>query len=467
MSKINSFFLILFPLLLFSCAHEDACVQIVIDTEKTIAWNEAVACTVQNADIDYENLVWYVDGLEFYTSSPNLVLQTCEREKRYSISAAFKDGTASTCNELVIYNTQHYDSLKACYDFIDKYNIQTAIAVSMKTKEDTFDFYTGYASLKDKTFCSDESLFYYYSITKTFVSALICTLAEEGYINLNDKVSDILDADLFDPEFINLNATIRQLLSHRSGIGEYVTNYKIFLNNPFLTQKWTPEKILEFVENPVLAEDNYVYSSANYILLGMIAEKVTGKKLNELLNLYFLEPLTLEAISLSPQDSINYSLMTHPHLLANTQLNLGNSKGTVDLTSIFQGPVMELIGKSSWAGGGLAGNSKNGAAWIYELFSDSGRAVSESVREMMLRSTENAYPGCEELMSFGICGRRIFYKGDSFVGSYGRSVGSNNLAFYNKSCDCGFCILTTTNSDANGNPDVYELLCKLYDTIQE
>lgn len=296
---------------------------------------------------------------------------------------------------------------------------------------------------------------------------MICTLVEENYLSFDDKISDVLDENLFDPSKINLNATIEQLLSHRSGIGEYATNYKIFLNNPFVSEEWSPIKILDFVDEHVLSDGNYVYSSANYIILGMIAEKVTGKKLSELLKSYFLNSLSLSTLKLSPQDSIDYSLLSHPHVLANTQLNLGNIKGSVDVTSLFQGPVMELIGKSSWAGGGLAGQSKDGASWIYELFSERGNAVSDSTRKLMLQSTGASYPGCNEMSSFGICGRRIFYRDDYFVGSYGRSIGSNNLAFYNHTKDSGFCILTSTNSDSSGNPDVYELLCKLYDEVQK
>lgn len=466
MKRAHSFFSIFFSLILVSCAHENQDIDFFIECEKTIAWNEVIACTIKDNDVDCGNIVWYVDGIEAASSSSTCRFHTGERELRHSVSAKYKDGSASACNELFIYNTKHLGLLKACYDFIDKYDIQTALSVSVKTKDDSFDFYTGYTSLKTKNICTDETCFYYYSITKTFVSALICTLVEENYLSFDDKISDVLDENLFDPSKINLNATIEQLLSHKSGIGEYATNYKIFLNNPFVSEEWSPIKILDFVDEDVLSDGNYVYSSANYIILGMIAEKVTGKKLSELLKSYFLNSLSLSTLKLSPQDTIDYSLISHPHVLANTSLNFGKSKESVDVTSLFPGSVMELIGKSSWAAGGFAGKSADGAVWIYELFSNNGSAVSDSVRELILHSTDEAYPGCDELSSFGLCGRRIFYKNDFFVGSYGRSVGSNNLAFYNAKSDAAFCILTSSNSDENGNPDVYELLCSLYEKIQ-
>ncbi len=451
---------------LVSCNNSIRKVDLTIISEGNIFWNEHVKVSVHNEQLDSSNLIWYLNDKEVLCSSSDFSFNTGIEEKRYIVKVKYKDNkNCYESNNLYIYNTKHYELLKSCYDFIDKYHVETSISVSVKTKNDIFSFCNGYTSLQSKLSCTENNSFFYYSITKTFISALICNLIEKGFISFETKISDIFDKTMFNGETINVNSTIWQLLCHRSGIGEYTSNYKIFLNNPFVSEEWNPLRILDFVEISSLNENAYVYSTANYVILGMIAEKVTNKKLNVLLKEHFLDDLSLNTVKLSPQDTINYSLLAHPHVLPNTEFNTNNIQTTIDITSLFQVPVMELIGMSSWAGGGLVGTSRDGAVWIYELFSKEGTAVSNDVRQLILESTENSYKGCEELLSFGICGRRIFYDDVFFVGSYGRSVGSNNLAFYNYNKDVGFCILTSSNSDKNGNPDVYELLCRLYDKL--
>lgn len=159
MKRVHSFFSIFLSLILVSCAHENHDIDFFIECEKTIAWNEVIACTIKDNNVDCGNIVWYVDGIEAASSSSTCRFHTGERELRHSVFAKYKDGSASACNELFIYNTKHLGLLKACYDFIDKYDIQTALSVSVKTKDDSFDFYTGYTSLKTKKSLHGRNLF--------------------------------------------------------------------------------------------------------------------------------------------------------------------------------------------------------------------------------------------------------------------------------------------------------------------
>ena len=79
-------------------------------------------------------------------------------------------------------------------------------------------------------------------------------------------------------------ATIRQLLSHRSGIPDYWS--PAFEENLTMNPRrvWTTEELLQSIPDargPV--EDAFVYSSTNYVLLGLVIEHVRGRPLVEVL----------------------------------------------------------------------------------------------------------------------------------------------------------------------------------------
>jgi len=108
------------------------------------------------------------------------------------------------------------------------------------------------------------------SITKMFVAALILRLAEEGLLSIDDPAADHLDS-LAGP--LTNGATVRQLLSQRSGIDEYLDATDEF-------RPWTATEILGVVGEPHFAAGTqYEYSSTNYFLLGLIAEGISGELL--------------------------------------------------------------------------------------------------------------------------------------------------------------------------------------------
>lgn len=123
------------------------------------------------------------------------------------------------------------------------------------------------------------------SVTKTFTSAVVFKLIEEGKLNLEDKVSKYL------PLFPNGDKiSIRNLLTHSSGIG----NIDIEETD---TIAWTPvsrEQVLNAFQNEPLKfspGSSFSYTNSNYFLLGLIVEKVSSKTYHDLVRDYILRPL--------------------------------------------------------------------------------------------------------------------------------------------------------------------------------
>ena len=205
-----------------------------------------------------------------------------------------------------------------------KWNYTPAISVSVYGQEGKikYDYATGYSSLNDKTINTIYTPHFVYSITKSFVAASIVKLANENKLSLSDSISNHLSELDLNKKYINLDASIEELLTHRSGINDYTESSSIIYANPFSkTDKWNAKTILSLIETPASNRGEFIYSSANYIILGLIVEKVGGISLNNYLRENFTDNLIIDA-KLYPQDSASLQSLAHPHSYPNTFIGL-------------------------------------------------------------------------------------------------------------------------------------------------
>ena len=119
------------------------------------------------------------------------------------------------------------------------------------------------------------------SIGKNLLATLILQLAEEGRLSLNDTLAKWA---LGSPT-IDENINIRQLLNHTSGIFDWVAHPQSPFSIPYRQidygRAWTQPEILNLLHGkPYFPPGNgWHYSTTNYNLLKIIAEKVTGTTL--------------------------------------------------------------------------------------------------------------------------------------------------------------------------------------------
>lgn len=157
------------------------------------------------------------------------------------------------------------------------------------------------------------------SVTKTFTAAVILKLVAQGRIALDDSVERWLPGLVPNGERI----TVRQLLNHTSGLAEYCAvppDSTLCVPAPSeMTRRWTP---LQLVEIGVRAAptfppgQGFSYSNTDYVLLGMIIERATGRSITSSYKRMIFEPLGLKRTSLSNTSSIarpfahGYDVMT-------------------------------------------------------------------------------------------------------------------------------------------------------------
>lgn len=142
------------------------------------------------------------------------------------------------------------------------------------------------------------------SITKTFVATVALQLVAEGKLAIDDTLATFVDG------IPNGDAiTLRDLLGMTSGVYNYINDPLIAVDydkNPLLP--FRPEQAVEIVRRHGEADfapgAKFVYSDTNYILVGLIIEKVTGRDLATEVTVRTIVPLGLTGTSFATTPQI-------------------------------------------------------------------------------------------------------------------------------------------------------------------
>jgi Beta-lactamase class C and other penicillin binding proteins len=128
------------------------------------------------------------------------------------------------------------------------------------------------------------------SLTKQFTAMAIMQLQEKGFLNVSDNIIKYL------PGFPNGDKiTIHNLLTHTSGLTDYINDDKSFNEDSRLYS--TPQKLVErFKNKPLLFKPGTKasYSNTGYLLLSLIIEKVSGKSYHDYLSENIFNPLNMK-----------------------------------------------------------------------------------------------------------------------------------------------------------------------------
>ena len=119
------------------------------------------------------------------------------------------------------------------------------------------------------------------SNTKTLTALLLLRLQEQGLVDLDDRIGPYVPAS----PVIDTSITIRQLLQHTSGLGEFAGGAQYrdsILANP--RRIWKPSELVPMIPAPQFAPGtSWKYCNSNYLLAGMIAERVGNAPYHDLL----------------------------------------------------------------------------------------------------------------------------------------------------------------------------------------
>lgn len=157
---------------------------------------------------------------------------------------------------------------------------------------------------------NENTLYAIASNSKAFTSAIIGMLVQEGKLDWNDKVKKYLPYfELYDP-WVSNEITIRDILSHRVGLGTFSGDVIWFKSN------LSSEEIIrraKYIPKAYNFRSGYGYSNLMYITAGELIKKVTGKSWSQNVKERILSPLQMDRTITTPKDLASKGNYATPH----------------------------------------------------------------------------------------------------------------------------------------------------------
>lgn len=233
------------------------------------------------------------------------------------------------------------------------------------------------------------------SVGKTYFAALALQLAAEGRLGLDDPIARFLGREPWFRRLPNArDVTVRMLMNHTSGLVRYELNPRFLQDltaNP--GKVWTPEERLAYLfdaQAPFAAGQGWDYSDTNYIVLGMILERITGTPAYDEIRRRFLDPLGLRNTVPSDRSRING--------LAQGYAGPENPFGGAD--AMLVGDSMVINPQFEWAGGGWAASAADLAGWSKAWYE--GRAFDRGMLEQALQGVAAPMLGPDTQYGLGV-----------------------------------------------------------------
>jgi len=236
---------------------------------------------------------------------------------------------------------------------------------------------TGFADIAKKEPMTTRHLLLQGSVGKTYASAVALQLVHEGKLVLDDPIAKYLAGEPWFSRLPNAQAiTIRQLMNHTSGLVRYEFNERFTADLTASPDRvWRPHELVGYILDtaaPFAAGHGWDYSDTNYIVLGMIMEKVTGRSYYELARERALRPAGLTATA--PSDARVIPGLANGYAGANNPFG-GSDAMLVDGRMVIN-PQFE------WTGGGMASTAEDLAKWGKRLYD--GRAFDPAMLPKLL-----------------------------------------------------------------------------------
>ncbi len=215
----------------------------------------------------------------------------------------------------------------------------------------------GSTDVKQKDQLENYHVFRIGSVTKIYTATLVLKLIEKGFLQLDQNLSE------FYPSFKDAEKIqVKHLLDHSSGIKDIFSIPSIFISSSsFPDKKWNPNRLAEECLQHNLGFEpgsKHAYSNTNFILLGLIAEEATGKKLPELYNEYMFNPLGLENTFFVPYEP-------HPVEMSNGYVH----HFALSLSEWYTNePDNTSWSTAGFSAGALASNASDVSSFTYQLF---------------------------------------------------------------------------------------------------
>lgn len=295
------------------------------------------------------------------------------------------------------------------------------------------------------------------SVGKIFVSAVVLQLVDEGKIKLSDHVSDYFKGVNWYDRLPNAaDLSISSLLNHTSGLPRYVFDPAFLAaikTDPM--RAWSPAECLSMILDKEASHPvgkGWGYSDTNYILLGLIIEKVTGESYYQQLEKRIISVFHLR--NTYPSTQRDLPGLTQGYIGENNFFNL--PKKVVSNGLYAMNPQFE------WTGGGLVTNVEDLAYFLKWLHT--GKLMSSPLYKQFVQAVD-FQTGLPAETGYGL-GTFVWKAStDLFYGHAGVMPGYLTQAEYAKKG--GFAIAFQMNTDQGSVRVNHENVQRLANLVQQ
>jgi D-alanyl-D-alanine carboxypeptidase len=268
------------------------------------------------------------------------------------------------------------------------------------------------------------------SITKAFTATVVLQLADEGKLSLDDVLDQYIEGFEYGDR-----TTIRQICNHTSGVFAYDDTpgfTEDSVNSP--GRKWSTTELLDMAragEPSFPPGEGWRYSNSNYLLLGLIAEQVTGRDLAGEIERRIAGPLGLSATVLPKGTGLGRP-QSHGYVLWDGRWGKPDTDELDDVT--YMNPSW------AWAAGAMVSDLEDLRVWAKALAT--GELLSDEMQKERLRWVD--VPGAEVIEAkYGLG----IYSMGGLIGHDGMLWGYNSAMFYYPEQDATIIVLFNRGMD--------------------
>jgi len=162
------------------------------------------------------------------------------------------------------------------------------------------------------------TLFAIGSNTKAFTTAALAILVDEGKLHWDDRVIDYLpDFRMWDP-YVTREFRIRDLLTHRSGLGTGAGDLMFVTATDFTRNDLL--HALRYLKPASSFRTRFAYDNLLYVIAGQLVPVVTGQTWEDFVTARILKPLHMDACAVVDTRLADRSNMAAPHVIVDGKI---------------------------------------------------------------------------------------------------------------------------------------------------
>ncbi|HQS45039.1 MAG: hypothetical protein B7Y12_11395 [Rhizobiales bacterium 24-66-13] len=328
-----------------------------------------------------------------------------------------------------------------------------SIAVSWNGGSKSWVGTAGYADVQHTRPITADTQFRIGSASKTITGTVVMRLADQGLINLDAPINTYV-AGLNIP---NGNViTVRNVMSMTSGLPEYLISPSLHVpgqtilqewanfnspNGPYGSANYTPEQLIQAVVQSINAGTQtpgavgqMAYANTNFVLLGIIAQSVTGTAMEKLAQDLVFTPMGMKDSAFPYTDQF-----TTANYAGSNQYLVTQAPYTVPAGSVYNMSFVDP--QVPWAAGAMLSTPSDELKWVREIATNDNGLLSASMQE---QRTDFIYPGSVGSIPsyYGLALYQMpsFGTGGELIGHSGLIAGYTSSLFYNTATDFAYAI---------------------------